>query len=203
MNAGIHVPGTTRRELLLRGALGVASASGVAAVGPFVGQALGQSGRIDIEVVQFALLLEQLEADYYRRALREVPDLSASVRRLAREIEDHESQHVEALSQLAVQMSAAAPDPPQFDFGDAFRSERAFLALAQALEETGVSAYNGAAPMVEQDDVLDIAAQIVQVEARHAALVRFERGEDITPGAVDKPLSMSKARALAEPYIRP
>jgi rubrerythrin len=203
VSAGIRVPGTTRRELLLRGALGVASVSGAAAVGPFVGAALGQSGRIDVEVVQFALLLEQLEAEYYRRALREVPDLSPGVRRLARDIADNESQHVEALSQLAVQLSATPDEPPRFEFGGALRSERAFLALAQSLEETGVSAYNGAGPLIEQDDVLDAAGQIVQVEARHAALIRFERGEDITPGAFDKPLSMGQIRGLAEPYIRP
>lgn len=201
MNADIRVPGTTRRELLLRGALGVAAASGAAAVGPFVSQALGQSGRIDIEIVQFALLLEQLEAEYYRRALREVPDLSPPIRQLAREIANNEALHVETLSQLAVQLSSAPGDPPQFEFGDALRSEQAFLGLAQTLEDTGVSAYNGAAPMVEQDDVLDAAGQIVQVEARHAALIRFERGEDITPGAFDKALSMSQVTALAKPYI--
>jgi rubrerythrin len=203
MSADIRVPGTTRRELLLRGALGAASASGMAAVGPFVAQALGQSGRIDVEIVQFALLLEQLEADYYRRALREVPDLSPPVRQLAREIATNEAQHVETLSQLAVQLSATPDEPPRFEFGDALRSERAFLGLAQTLEDTGVSAYNGAAPLVEQDDILDAAGQIVQVEARHAALIRFERGEDITPGAFDKALSMSQIRGLAGPYIRP
>ncbi len=202
MSAQIRVPGTTRRELLLRGALGAASVSGAAAVGPFVAQAVGQSGRVDVEVVQFALLLEQLEADYYRRALREVPGLSPAVRRLARELADHESQHVEALSQLAVQLSATVGEPPQFDFGDALRSERAFLALAQTLEEVGVSAYNGAAPLVEQDDVLEAAGQIVQVEARHAALIRFERGEDIAPDAFDNGLSMSDVREQASPYIR-
>ena len=65
-----------------------------------------------------------------------------------------------------------------------------------------MSAYNGAGPLVEQDDVLDAAGQIVQVEARHAALIRFERGEDITPAAFDKPLSMGQVRRRAEPYIR-
>jgi len=203
MNTDIRVPGTTRRELLLRGALGVASASGVAAVGPFVSQALGQSGRIDVEIVEFALLLEQLEAEFYRRALREVPDLSPPIRQLAREIYDNESLHVETLTQLAVQLSSTPGDPPKFAFGDALRSEKAFLGLAQTLEDTGVSAYNGAGPLVEQDDILDAAGQIVQVEARHAALIRFERGQDITPGAFDTALSMSQIRGLAAPYIRP
>ena len=123
------------------------------------------------------------------------------MRRLAREIADNESQHVEALSQLAVQLSATPDEPPRFTFGGALRSEGAFLGLAQTLEDTGVSAYNGAGPLVEQDDILDAAGQIVQVEARHAALIRFERGEDITPGAFDKALSMSQVRGLATPYI--
>ena len=202
MTVDVRVPGTTRRELLLRGALGVASRERRGRGGPLRrGVPSGQSGRIDVEVVQFALLLEQLEAEYYRRALREVPDLSPPIRRLAREIADNESQHVEALSQLAVQLSANPGEPPRFDFGGALRSESAFLELAQTLEDTGVGAYNGAGPLVEQDDVLDAAGQIVQVEARHAALIRFERGEDIAPAAFDKGLSMAQVRRRVEPYL--
>ena len=55
------------------------------------------------------------------------------------------------------------------DFGDAFASEKAFLKLAQTLEDTGVSAYNGAGPMIKRAEVLGAAGSIVQIEARHAA----------------------------------
>jgi hypothetical protein len=40
---------------------------------------------------------------------------------------------------------AAALKAPGVKFGDAFASEKSFLKLAQTFEDTGVSAYNGAA----------------------------------------------------------
>jgi hypothetical protein len=143
----------TRHQLLLRAALGATAVGGVAAATPLVHSALAQSGRIDVEVVQFALLLEQLEADYYRRALREVPDFTSSGRALARELAANEAQHVEALTQLNGQLGSASPVMPRFDFGEAFASESSFMKLAQTLEDTGVAAYNGAGPLVEENNI--------------------------------------------------
>lgn len=191
----------TRHQLLLRGAISAAAAGGVAAATPLVRSALAQSGRIDIEVVQFALLLERLEADYYRRALREVPDFSSSGRALAEELASNEAEHVEALRQLNGQLGSAAPATPQFDFGEAFASESAFMALAQTLEDTGVAAYNGAGPLVEETNILTAAGQIVQVEARHAALVRWERGVDIVDSPFDNGRPMDQIQREVTPYV--
>ena len=47
-----------------------------------------------------------------------------------------------------------------------------------------MSAYNGAAPMIKSKDVLAAAGAIVQVEARHAAALRFLGGMDPTHGRV-------------------
>ena len=191
----------TRHELLLHAALGAVTAGGIAAATPLVSKALAQSGSIDIEVVRFALLLEQLESDYYERSLREVPDFTASGRALARELAANEAEHVEALTQLTGQLGAAVPKAPRFDFGRAFASESAFMRLAQTLEDTGVAAYNGAGPLIEQTDILTAAGQIVQVEARHAALVRWERGQEIVDSPFDNGRPMDEIRRMVTPYV--
>jgi hypothetical protein len=197
----MSAPTFTRHQLLLRAALGAAATGGVASATPLVRSALAQSGRIDVEVVQFALLLEQLEADYYRRALREVPDFSSSGRLLAEELAANEAQHVEALTQLNGQLGSAAPVMPRFDFGDAFASESAFMELSQTLEDTGVAAYNGAGPLIEENNILTAAGQIVQVEARHAALVRWERGVDIVDSPFDNGKPMDEIRRMVTPFV--
>ncbi len=41
----------------------------------------------------------------------------------------------------------------------------------------------------------------MQIEGRHAAWVRFERGEDITAGAFDRGLTMKQINARVAPFI--
>ena len=69
------------------------------------------------------------------------------------------------------------------------------------LEDTGVSAYNGALPEMFTSGIIELAAQIVQVEARHAALVRDFLGKPITEGAFDKPLDEPRVSARIKPYV--
>ena len=197
----LRVPGLTRQELLLRGVFGALAVGGAAAVGPFVRGALAQSGRIDIEVARFAYLLERLEQDFYERALREVPGLSGGALRIARELARNEAEHAETLAQLIGQLNSTPGEVPKFEFGDAFASTDRFLAVSQTLEDTGVSAYNGAGPLIEERNVLTAAGQIVQVEGRHAAWVRFERGEDITAGAFDRGLTIEQVKQRVSPFI--
>lgn len=202
MNVPIRVEGITRHELLLRGVFGAVAVGGAAAAGPLVRNAFAQAGRIDIEIAQFAYVLERLEQDYYERALKEVPGLSGSALRIARELAGNEAEHAKTLAQLIRQLGSSVPDTPKFDFGNSFKSSDRFLATAQTLEDTGVSAYNGAGPLVEQSDILTAAGQIVQIEGRHAAWVRFERGEDITAGAFDRGLSMKQINTRVAPFIK-
>ena len=61
---------------------------------------------------------------------------------------------------------------PKFDFP--YNDTAGFLKLAQTFEDTGVSAYNGAAPAIKSKEVLAAAGSIVQVEARHAAAIRLQ-----------------------------
>jgi hypothetical protein len=70
------------------------------------------------------------------------------------------------------------------------------------LEDTGVSAYNGAAPMIESQEVLGAAGSIVQVEARHAATLRFLGGMDPTKGPFDMPLGKPAVLKAVAPLIK-
>jgi hypothetical protein len=56
-----------------------------------------------------------------------------------------------------------------------------------------VYAYNGAATQIQSKDVLQAAASIAQVEARHAGALRELAGEFPTAGAFDRVLSGEQA----------
>ena len=70
------------------------------------------------------------------------------------------------------------------------------------MEDTGVSAYNGAAPSIESVDVLVAAGAIVQVEARHASLIRLTRNKPPAPLAFDKASEMETVLKAVKPFIK-
>ncbi len=192
----------TRGQFLTRSAALAGATATLAAFGPATRKAVAAGGNVDLEVARFALVLERLEADYYVRALKEVPFRSASPRNMAATFADSEVQHVDALEKLVRQLGGRAGRAPRFDFGPALTNQDAFLRLAMTFEDTGVSAYNGAAPLLQDDEVLATAGQIVQVEARHAARCRNENGAKVAPKPFDRPLTMDQVMMKVKPYIK-
>ena len=82
-------------------------------------------------------------------------------------------------------------------------SQASFLKLASVLENTGVGAYNGAAPMLQSKDVLAAAGSIVQIEARHAAAINVLVGKSPTPNqGFDKTMTKQQVLAAAGPLIK-
>jgi hypothetical protein len=79
--------------------------------------------------------------------------------------------------------------------------QKTFLKLAQTLEDTGVSAYNGAGPAIKSKEVLGAAGSIVQVEARHAAVIRMLNGQLPAPDAFDHSLDTAQVQKLVMPFI--
>ncbi len=200
--AAIEIHGTTRSAFLLRSAVAAGAVYGLGSVSPFVSRALAQEGGGDVEILNFALTLEYLEAAFYAQALKQVGDMSAGVKKLATEIRDNEDEHVDALK-AAIKGAGAKPvKAPGVDFGDAFASEKSFLKLAQTFEDTGVSAYNGAGPAIQSADVLGAAGSIVQVEARHAGLIRLARGETPAPFAFDRTLTTDEVLKAVKPFVK-
>jgi hypothetical protein len=200
--AGVRVDGMTRGAFVLRGALATAAVYGAGSVAPFVQSAFAQSDASDSAVLDFALRLEILEENFYKQALEQVPGMSASVRRVARVLHDHEHQHSIGIAEVIRQLGIKASSAPKLEFGDSFASEARFLEVAQQLEDTGVAAYNGAAPEIFSSRVLALAGSVVQVEARHASTIRDLRGQPISDGAFDKPLDGAHVAERVKPFIK-
>ena len=135
-----------------------------------------------VDVLNFALTLEHLEAEFYTRGLESGGLLAGAMRTAADQIRKHEIAHVRVLSEL---LGGAAIGKPTFDYTaggtypDVFSSARTFMTVAQAFEDTGVRAYKGqAAHIMTQRTLLRQALQIHSVEARHAAQIRRLRMQE-------------------------
>ena len=198
--ASIEIEGMSRGAFIMRSAVAAGSVYGLATVGPFVSQAMAQGGG-DVDVLNFALTLEYLEAAFYEQAVRNTRGLGAEPKELAETLRDNESEHVAVLTATIKDLGGKPVKAPGVNFGKAFAGERSFLKTAQTFEDLGVSAYNGAAPQIKSKEVLGAAGSIVQVEARHAAAIRFLRGKPIADSAFDKALGRQAVLDAAKPFI--
>jgi hypothetical protein len=174
----------TRRDAL-RGAglwgMGLAMASVPLALGALAKSTFAQSGLPQevVDVLNFALTLEELEAEFYVMGMNASGLIPEMDRQIFGTIRGHEVAHVEFLRNT---LGTEAVAKPTFDFTAGgmfapFTDYEQFKALSQAFEDTGVRAYKGQAPVLLQSKpVLRAALQIHSVEARHASEVRRLRG---------------------------
>jgi rubrerythrin len=188
----------SRSEVLLKGALAAGAVYGALAVGPFVRRALAMTGSSDVDILNFALTLEYLESKFYEEA-KSRAKASGELKSLVNLLASDEKQHVEALTATIKQLGGKPVAEPKFDFP--YSGTGGFLKLAQTFEDTGVSAYNGAAPMIKSKEVLAAAGGIVQVEARHAAAIRLQNKEEPAPAAFDTPLDEKQVLKAVEPFL--
>ena len=148
----------------------------------------------DVEILNYALTLEYLQASFYTEAER-IGALRGRSRQAARVLGAVERAHVKALQQA---LGSAAVGRPRFNFQGTTEDGRKFLKTAVAFEDLAVAAYKGQAPLVQSDALLAAAVSIHSVEARHAAWMRHLFG--ITPAAkaFDPPESRSKIERIVQ-----
>ncbi|GAB4024839.1 ferritin-like domain-containing protein [Spirosoma koreense] len=167
----------SRRKLLKRTALTATATTGLLAT--TLNKAFAADSAV-VDVLNFALLLEYLEAEFYAKAVDQPGLIPASDMEVFKKIGEHEKEHVEFLKSA---LGGSAIAKPAFDFTaggkfpTVFSDYQTFLVLSQSFEDLGVRAYKGQAPrLIGNRDVLLSALKIHSVEARHAAEVRLIRG---------------------------
>lgn len=154
------------------------------ALGSMFKKAYGRTPQQVIEVLQFALVLENLESAFYNKALADASGLfpTAAAKGAFETIAKHEAAHVILLKSTISALGGTPAPTNTFDFtldGElpTFTDYATLLTVAQAFEDTGVRAYKGqAGALQENPTVLTVALQIHSVEARHAAHIRRMRG---------------------------
>jgi rubrerythrin len=159
------------------------------ALGSMFKKAYGRTPADVVGVLQFALLLEHLEAEFYTKATTTYQSLFNSATNPAaalgafQTIAAHETAHVKLLQDTITALGSTPNTKPTFDYTakgtlNTFESYSTLLTVAQAFEDTGVRAYKGQAGVLQENKtVLTVALQIHSVEARHAAHIRTMRGQ--------------------------
>jgi rubrerythrin len=144
----------------------------------------------DIEILNYALLLEYLEAEFYmnfadKGALRGKLT-NARVKQYADQIYAHEDAHVKFLQKTITDAGGTAISKPTIDFTPLLTNpdkspktidDRLFLALAATFEPIGVRAYLGQADKILTAGYLTAAASVLAVEANHASGIQELRRE--------------------------
>jgi len=159
----------------------------------------------DVDILNFALGLERLEADFYARVVQAHQNrayLSPRVYQIAQKLAADEASHVQAILDILGRAEATPVPPSQFQYPEnVFFAQLAFLDLAAIFEATGTGAYLGAAPKVKSSDALKFAASVYGVEARHTAIIRMLNGQLFAPSALETPLSVEEVTRRVAPFI--
>lgn len=171
----------------------------------------------DVAILNYARTLESLEYRFYEAALENISEedlvgcggplhgyrdpVTANVYDYLGMIRDHEQTHFETLGSVVEDLGGEPVEEPEFDFGTTVEEPGEFLATAVVLEDTGVGAYAGAAPFIENAELVPPALSIHSVEARHASFLRVLDQQVPFPEAFDEALSRSVVLERASQFI--
>jgi hypothetical protein len=148
-------------------------------VGPTPNAGVTLNLNTDVGILNYAYALEQLEAAFYTAVVGATNFntlfTSAAERELLTDIRNHEVIHREFLRQVLGTAAIGSLALNMTTVNTALASRASILATAEAFEDLGVAAYNGAGKQLKDANNLLVAGKIVSVEARHAAAIRDVR----------------------------
>ncbi len=158
----------------------------------------------DVDVLNYALTLEYLEATFYE--LGNAKNLlSGQEQTYLAQVQKDEEAHVAAITATVKKLGGTPVSKPMVNFGNAFASRDSYLTTSFTFENVGVGAYLGAAGFIKNKDVLQAAAGIFGVEARHAAIVGNLLGKPaeggVYMGAFETPKTKAEVLKAVTPFL--
>ena len=158
----------------------------------------------DVDVLNYALTLEYLEAAFYQQG-NAAGLLDGVEKAYLASIQADEEYHVKALSDTISKLGGTPVAAPGVDFGGAFADRNTYLTTSATFENVGVGAYLGAAGYIKDKAILQAAAGIFGVEARHAAVVasllNLPAEGGVYKGAFEKPIAKADVLAAVTPFL--
>jgi rubrerythrin len=159
----------------------------------------GGSNAGDIKIVNYALTLEYLETEFYKKVIKSGL-FSGPTQSLLQTIGAQEQKHVDALRAAATELGGTPVAKVVGKFP--VTSAAQVASLAATVENLGASAYLGQAANIVSPKILAAALSIHTVEARHAAILNTLNKLSITPdGAFAKPADMATVLAAVKPFL--
>ena len=166
----------------------------------------------DLEILNYALTLEFLEADFYQQVIDSGEIKDQMIADIAVSFGENEQEHVDALTATIEQMGGTPAEAPQTDFESVLKGgPDEILSTAAMVENLGAAAYLGQAGRIESPEVLAAALSIHTVEARHAAALNLAAGNKFTgsdplvgsipDGAFAMPMDMQAVLKAVEPFL--
>ncbi len=166
----------------------------------------------DVDIVNYALTLEFLEAEFYKEAAASGMIKDKKTLELAKTFGQTEQTHVEALRAAVKDLGGTPVEKPKTAFGPVIEGgPEMILMTAATVENLGAAAYLGQAANIESKDILAAALAIHTVEARHAAALNelvgrgFKGGSalegSIPDGAFAKPMTMEQVLEQVQPFL--
>ncbi|QNK82039.1 ferritin-like domain-containing protein [Nakamurella sp. PAMC28650] len=195
---------TNRRSFLkYAGLVGVGAslvAGGVFSA-PYAAANVAAVAKGDLDILNYALTLEYLEADFYATGVAK-GFLTGRTLDLIAPIADHEKAHVTALTSTIKSLGSTPVTKPKITYpAGTFASMSSFLGTAHVFEELGVTAYHGQVPLIQSGDILGAAASIAGVESRHAAIIASLIGGDPFPHHIEEHVTMATVLAAVKPLL--
>jgi len=157
----------------------------------------------DLEILNYALTLEHLEAAAYR-AVNGSGVLTGRAATYFQSFGQHEADHVAALIATIQKLGGTPVQPAQYNFSGVPKDQAGIVTFFQTVESVGASAYLGAGPSIKSPDVLEAALSIHAVEAEHASALAYlvAPGSDLfAPEAFATPRTPAQVMQIVAPFF--